>query len=68
MCDDTMMYPSTEKEFFPEISNSRYWTSTTEGNHLTRAWFLEYGPGITSYNEKTGELLVRCVRGGLIAK
>ena len=67
-CDETLMYPTTEKGYFPNVLNDLYWSSSTEGRHMTIGWFLDYGLGNTGYSEKNKELNVRCVRAGLIAK
>ena len=59
--DDTRARPSIDKTYFPQAQSSRYWSSTTLFGRATSAWFLDFSGGLTSYNNKTGTLLVRCV-------
>jgi gluconolactonase len=59
--NDTLMKPSLNKIFFPGAQAARYWSSTSLDGKSESAWFVDFLSGLTSYNEKTGLLLVRCV-------
>ena len=61
--DESIVEPSIPKSAFPGVAEDVYWTSTTLVNHPTRAWTVDFEAGIASYEEKTGKLLVRAVRG-----
>ena len=65
--DDGESSPSVDARVFPGTQPTRYWSSTTEGNHSTRAWFVDLRYGLVSYAEKPEQLRVRAVRGGLWA-
>ena len=62
--DETRINPSLDTRFFPKASASRHWSSTTLAGPEDRAWFVEFRYGLVSYDQKTAELGVRCVRGG----
>lgn len=68
--------PQISKTFFPAAKAMAYWSSTTlkQGGSTTSAWVVEFGvnttsnpprgqPGIVSYDLKTLQYPVRCVRG-----
>lgn len=70
--------PQINKTFFPAAQATAYWTSTTlkQGGSSGSAWVVEFGsnatsnpprnqPGIVSYDLKTMQYPVRCVRGPL---
>ena len=61
---DTRANPSLDPTYFPGAQAALYWTSTTLFGHTTSAWFVDFTSGLASYNDKTGALAVRCVRGG----
>jgi hypothetical protein len=61
--DDTRFNPSLDTTYFPGMQSSRYWSSTTLFGPAVSAWFVDFTGGLASYNDKTGKLLVRCVRG-----
>jgi hypothetical protein len=64
--DETRSNPSIDMNFFPNAKSARYWSSTTQFNHATNAWWNEFIYGITSYEgTKTAGYWVRAVRGGL---
>jgi hypothetical protein len=47
------------------VQSSRYWSSTTNANVATFAWFVSFNSGfVTSLNKATNEFHVWCVRGG----
>ncbi|MBC8427793.1 DUF1566 domain-containing protein, partial [bacterium] len=64
MSNDKLSKPSIDITYFPGIGASRYWSSTTEANHTTRAWTVNFEYGLVSYEEKSSNLNVLCVRGG----
>jgi hypothetical protein len=50
---------------FPAVKPERYWSSTTQNNRTTNAWWVEFGAGTVSQAPKTSLYWVRAVRGGL---
>lgn len=50
---------------FPGVKSDRYWSSTTQNNRTTNAWWVEFGAGTVSQAPKTSAYWVRAVRGGL---
>ncbi|MBW1914139.1 MAG: DUF1566 domain-containing protein [Deltaproteobacteria bacterium] len=49
------------------IISAPFWSSTTESKRpdsVSKAWYLDFGPGLTTYQEKSDKLNVRCVHGG----
>lgn len=62
--DETLVAPSLDTAYFPAATASRYWSSTSMHGTTNQAWFLDCQYGVTSYADKTTNLLVRCVRGG----
>ena len=63
--DETLVAPSISMTYFPGATASRYWSSTSMHGTTNEAWFLDCQYGVTSYANKTTNLLVRCVRGGI---
>lgn len=61
--DDSRANPSLNPTYFPGAQSARYWSSTTQFGHADAAWFIDFTSGLASYNAKTGQLAVRCVRG-----
>ena len=41
-----------------------YWSSTTHASYTLNAWYVNFYNGYTSYSDKSGNNLVRCVRAG----
>jgi hypothetical protein len=60
--DDTRSNPSLDTAYFPGVQAARYWSSTTLFGHASSAWFVDFTSGLASYNDKAGQLPVRCVR------
>lgn len=61
--DETLAGPSLDTNFFPAAKSARYWSSTTQNNRPTNAWFAEFITGLTSQSPKAGSNWVRAVRG-----
>ena len=63
--NETTNAPSINTTFFPTIASTRYWSSTTQfAPGSTSAWFNDFqNSGITSYDLKTINHNVICVRG-----
>ena len=66
--DDALVQPSLDTRFFPGVDTMPYWTSTTEGFHAPKAWFVDFHHGMVGYDEKSQSLAVRPVRGGVNVK
>jgi len=62
--DDTRFRPSVDTTYFPRAQASRYWSSTTLFGRTGSAWFVDFSSGLASYNDKVGQLFVRCLRSG----
>jgi hypothetical protein len=61
--DEMLASPSLDTNFLPGAKSARYWSSTTQNNRVTNAWFAEFITGITSQNAKASSNWVRAVRG-----
>jgi formylglycine-generating enzyme required for sulfatase activity len=61
--DEAISNPSVDQSFFPAFASEKCWSSTTQFNATTRAWYLDFAYGIASYELKTASLRVLCVRG-----
>ena len=62
--DESLINPSVNTTYFPTISKSKfYWSSTTLPNQTTKAWYLYPAFGITTYDYKTVAHHLICVRG-----
>ena len=64
LVDLNAVNPAMNTTYFPNAQAARYWSSTTQVNAASRAWTVDFGYGLVSYDEKTGQWSVRCVRGG----
>jgi len=62
--DETLASPSLDTNYFPGAHSARYWSSTTMNNQSNLAWWVDFQYGLVSYDLKTTNLYVRCVRGG----
>ena len=60
--DDRRVRPSIDTTLFPGARPVRYWSSTTLYGHVNSAWFVDFLTGLASYNDKAGQLAMRCVR------
>ena len=65
--DDRKVRPSLDKAFFPGAQAAYYWSSTSQGDHPERAWFVDLVTGLVSYADKPEPHLVLAVRGGVAA-
>jgi hypothetical protein len=55
--------PSIDDQYFKSPNNTaEYWTSTSNRNHNTQAWYMTLEWGIVSHIEKTESYYSRCVR------
>jgi len=64
--DETLVNPSVNTTYFPNIGSRNYWSSTTllpNPSNLTSAWYWNTQYGITTYDIKTNSNYVLCVRG-----
>jgi len=62
--DETLAGPSLDTNYFPGARGVRYWSSTTLDNQTNSAWWVDFQYGLVSYDSKSTNLYVRCVRGG----
>ncbi len=66
LVDRRKTYPSATEEVFRHISSSRlsmYWSATNACLDSFRAWYVNFGQGVSVYFNKNKSLYVRCVRG-----
>lgn len=63
--DASKCLPSIDTDFFKDILSGTFWSSTTLIGATTKAWDLNVDYGIVSYSDKTSQLSVICVSGGL---
>ncbi len=61
--DAGLTKPSIDKTIFTSMAIGKYWSSTTQFNSATRAWYLDCEYGIVTYELKTVQYNVLCVRG-----
>ncbi len=62
--DESLSNPSADRTFFPAFPSGQFWSSTTQFNATTRAWYIDFLYGIATYEVKTNSLHVIAVRGG----
>ncbi|MBI5185203.1 MAG: DUF1566 domain-containing protein [Nitrospinae bacterium] len=56
--------PAIDTASFPNANSSLYWSSTTTAGGASSAWYVDFYLGGVSYNDKSHDSYVRCVRGG----
>ena len=57
--------PSVETNYFPNTVSSDYWSSTTNANDTSNAWYVNFNDGGGDwYGKDYGYPYVRAVRGG----
>ncbi len=61
--DEKLFNPSVDTKLFPLVGIKKYWSSTSLPNQTTKAWYLDTQFGITTYDTKTNNNFVLCVRG-----
>ncbi len=61
--DATRASPSIVTNYFPAAKSARYWSSISQNNRSTNAWWNEFNLGITSQSPKISSYWVRAVRG-----
>jgi hypothetical protein len=68
LADDSRSRPSLDEAFDNSVSNTPYWTSTTDAYQHAYAWNVTFWDGSVSaaYSKTTTEY-VRCVRGGAVS-
>lgn len=59
--DDSLSSPALSGEF-SNVSNSKYWSSTTFIDTKTKAWHIDFNSAEMDHTNKTNTLNVRCVR------
>lgn len=64
--DETLINPSLNPAVFSVQTPVQYWSSTSLPNFPNKAWYLDTHFGITTYDLKTEQLAVICVRGDQI--
>lgn len=64
LSDDRFAEPSLDTSFLPNATANNCWSSTTQANRSSRAWFVDFRTGLVTYSEKSELLQVRAVRGG----
>lgn len=63
--DVRLFKPSFNKNYFSNISSGNFWSSTSMFQAQGKAWDINADYGIVSYNDKSLEENVICVRGGV---
>lgn len=56
--------PSIDTSYFPNTKDNYYWSATTYVYSTGYAWYVYFGNGYVTYNDKTSYDYVRPVRGG----
>ncbi len=56
--------PAIDKNFFPNVYASEYWSSTTSASYSSNAWLVSFNSGYVPNYNKSSSLYVRCVRAG----
>ena len=65
--DESKLNPSVDKSVFSSFVVGKFWSSTTQYNAATRAWYMDFQYGIATYELKTVAMNVLCVRSSTIA-
>lgn len=60
--DESYINPSVNPSFFNNIGVRKYWSSTTQQNKVANAWYWNTQYGITTYDAKSNNNFVICVR------
>ncbi len=57
-------FPALNTQLFPVWDNSPLWSSTTRASLAAFAWSVSFSDGVSESAMKSGDMLVRLVRGG----
>jgi hypothetical protein len=60
--DESYVNPSVNPSFFNNMGVRKYWSSTTQQNQAANAWYWNTQYGITTYDAKSNNNFVLCVR------
>lgn len=60
--DESILNPSVNPVFFPNVGVGKFWSSTTLPNQTTKSWIFDTHFGITTYAEKTSQKRMLMVR------
>ena len=60
--DEGFVNPSVNTSIFSNIGVKKYWSSTTQQNQTTNAWYWNTQFGITTYDPKINSNYIICVR------
>jgi hypothetical protein len=60
--DNTRSNPSIDVTYFPGTEMAQYWTSSTQPQYPSYAWYVTFSRGGAGYGGKTYPKYVRCVR------
>lgn len=60
--DESYVNPSVNPSFFNNMGVRKYWSSTTQQNQVANAWYWNTQYGITTYDAKSNNNFVICVR------
>ncbi len=63
LVDRSKYNPAIDKIYFPDITPSVYWSSSTPPSHNDYAWFVSFHTGNVNNYSKSYSYYVRCVRG-----
>ncbi len=59
--------PSIDLGAFPSTESSQYWSSMSNAQNTSKAWFVNFKSGFTDNRSNTNSYYVRCVRGQVSA-
>ncbi|MBK7697546.1 MAG: DUF1566 domain-containing protein [Saprospiraceae bacterium] len=60
--DVALTMPCINTSIFPNVGVKKYWSSTSQNNQATRAWYFDTSFGITTQAAKNDDLYIICVR------
>lgn len=63
LVDRTRHDPAVDRQFFPDVASSVYWSSSTSPGNTEFAWFVSFYSGNVNNYDKRYSYYVRCVRG-----
>lgn len=66
LVDRSKHNPTIDTQFFPDVTPSIYWTSSTPPSHNQYAWFVSFHNGNVNNYSKSYPYYVRCVRGSFV--